>query len=325
MVSIEDNSVNGVNKNNAMEQKKLEMNECNITHNNVNKFIDDEIEALLKRTHNKNKTALVLSGGSIRGVAQLGSMHCLKNNGKLNDINTIVGSSVGAIIGLFYVIGYEPIEVFELLKLIDMEKINDSDPMKNIKHFGMDDGTRIMLVIEKLFVAKKYDKNTTMDELYRKTKKTYILTGSCINDKKCYYFSHQTYPSLKVLDAVRISISLPIMYTPITMDNKIFVDGCFTDNFPLQIFGDKIDTVIGIYIREKMQTVKDIKYIEDYLFNTFNCFISGFHDMSTKLFDKNIIVIHCDKMGATMTQNDIIGMFDQGYRVTLNKINNGDL
>jgi len=73
----------------------------------INVQLDDQINKILnKRIDKKTKTTLVLSGGSMKGIAQIGAMHCLKKNNLLNDIKTIAATSVGSIIGLLYSIGY---------------------------------------------------------------------------------------------------------------------------------------------------------------------------------------------------------------------------
>ena len=58
---------------------------------------------------------LVLSGGGIKAIAYVGVFDVFENYGLLNQIDSIIGCSSGAIMGLLYVVGYTPKELFQLL------------------------------------------------------------------------------------------------------------------------------------------------------------------------------------------------------------------
>jgi predicted acylesterase/phospholipase RssA len=58
--------------------------------------------------------ALVLSGGSIRGVAHIGMLQALNERKLLDDIDLVVGTSAGAIIGSMFALGYTPEDIWTL-------------------------------------------------------------------------------------------------------------------------------------------------------------------------------------------------------------------
>jgi predicted acylesterase/phospholipase RssA len=270
----------------------------------------------------KNRDILVLSGGSSKGVAQLGALHCLKKYNMLSKVNTIAGTSVGSMVGLFYIIGYQPLELYKFISLVDLEMVKKINAHNVITKYGLDDGSRMMLVVKKLMSAKEYDPDITFLELYTKTCITFFVTGACINDKKAYYFSHNDNPNMKVIDAIRISISLPIVFTPCIYEGKIFVDGGCIDNFPIHLFRNDMDRVVGIYVSECRKVVNDIKYIEDYLINIIECLLEGITYRDTNNSHKCVIVIRCSKSGET--SDDIANMFDEGYLATEAKIKASD-
>lgn len=295
----------------------------------INLQLDTEIDKLLNRNNNKKiKTILVLSGGGPKGIAQLGALHCLKKNNMLDNIKNIAATSVGSMVGLLYSIGYQPFELFKFLRLIDLNKINNMDAHNLISKYGLDDGTRMILVLKKLLNAKGYDSDISFKNLYKKTKINLIVTGSCINDKKIYYFSHTSYPDMKVLDAVRISISVPIIFTPCVFEGKIFVDGGCIDNFPIHLFSNTIENVIGVYVAENREYVQEIKFIEEYLNNTIQCLFEGVAQRDTLLHSKHIVHIKCSypKNSKDSKESDIeiVDLFDNGYVTTQNKIDAGD-
>ncbi|VBB18258.1 lysophospholipase-like [Yasminevirus sp. GU-2018] len=289
---------------------------------NINDLLDVEVSQLLDRNIKRDRDILVLSGGSTKGVAQIGALHCLKKNNMLKNIKTIAATSAGSMVGLLYCAGYQPLELYKFIKLIDLEMVKKLDAHNVITKYGLDDGSRMMLVLKKLVRAKGFSEDITFSEFYKKTGITFIVTGSCINDKRVYYFSHNTNPEMKVMEAIRISISIPIVFTPCMHEGKIFVDGGCIDNFPIQLFDGELDRVIGVYVSENRKIVNEIKYIEDYLSNIIQCLFEGITHRDTKMH-RCVVVIRCTQPGEKQT--DIVNMFDEGYRATQQKIDTGDL
>jgi predicted acylesterase/phospholipase RssA len=285
----------------------------------IDKTIDQEIESVMKSNKNILKEILVLSGGAAKGAAQLGAMHCLKKHNMLNNIKTIAGTSVGAMIGMLYCAGYQPMELFKFIRLLNMENIKSIKLPNFLTKYGLDDGSRMILIFVKLMGAKGFDPNISFKEFYKITKIKLIVTGACINDKKIYYFSYETYPEMKVIDAVRISMSIPIIFTPSMFDGKMFVDGGCIDNFPINLFINEIDKVIGIHVADSYPIVKDIDSLESYLVNMIRCIMEGMSHHDVKSSHRCIITIKCTN--CTESATDLIVMFDEGYDSAQKKIN----
>lgn len=289
----------------------------------INNVLDKELNFMLGRNIleiNDTKTILVLSGGSIKGVAQLGAMHCLRKHNLLSNIKTIAATSAGSFCGMLHCAGYQPMEVYKFIKHLKLDQCTKIDTSNIITKYGLDDGSRMIFVLAKLLKAKGFDDTITFKDFFNKTKIEFIVTGACINDKKVYYFSHKSNPQMKVLDAIRISMSIPIIFTPCTYEGKIFVDGGCIDNFPINLFDNKIrDTIIGIYVSEERQYIQDIKYIEDYLQNVLQCLYEGISYRDTQCHSKNIIQIKCSV--SSNNQTALSCMFDEGFQSALKKIN----
>lgn len=290
----------------------------------INIVLDKEINLILNKNvrQYKSKKILVLSGGSLKGFAQLGAMHCLKKYDLLKDIKTIAATSAGTFVGMLYCAGYNPMEMYKFFNLLDMDRCTKIDTNNIMTKYGLDDGSRIILVMSRMLGAKGFSGDVLFDEFYKKTGMTLIITGVCVNDKKVYYFSHTTYPKMKVLDAVRISISIPVVFTPFVYEGKTFVDGGCIDNFPINLFKNNIDETIGIYVTEKRKIVHDIKYIDDYLNNVLQCLYEGITYRDMLSHSKNVIQIRCTD--ASSTHAAMSCMFDEGYRSALQKINEWD-
>ena len=294
---------------------------------NVNKRIDDELSILLgKKMAKKKKHILVMSGGGIKGIAHIGALKALDDLNMLNDITILTGVSAGGIICTLYNIGYTPDELLAFVSLFDINKLDSMELMNIASTFGLNDGKNVSIVLEKLFDEKGIDHNITFLELFKKTKKKLILGTSCINDKKSYYFSYETYPNMSVITAVKMSMAIPIYFHPIRFENKLFVDGGCRDNYPIQLFKDELDSVIGVYLAANQSCVTDIDNIEDFLMNTIQCLFEGVTHNSTKGFEKQTIKLTLNQdshnpLGSKLSEDKIKELFLTGYNAVIEKFN----
>jgi NTE family protein len=289
----------------------------------INNIIDSEINLLLNKNlniknDNPNKILnLVISGGSIKGFAILGSLHYLTKNKLLNHLKNISATSVGSMIAFLYIINYSAHDIYKLLKNIKTTKLTKPNFSSILTNFGLDNGERMILVLKRLMKNKNIHEDITFKQLFNISNKTLIITGSCLNDKKCYYFSKNTYPDMKILDAIRISISVPLFFTPVKFENKLFVDGGCIDNYPIKIFDDELNNTIGLYIHSNKKNKKKISNIESYFTQTLACIMEGNNKLYTYQYQKQSIIIKCKDIGInpqkSLQEKDIIDMFDTGY------------
>lgn len=99
-----------------------------------------------------------------------------------------------------------------------------------------------------------YTDPLTFEELYEFTgrKLDLVVTGSNLLDGKTYYFSRHTTPTFPVLEAVAISMHIPVVWTPVFVSYQykgidytgFYVDGGLYNNFPIRIFNDP-NTAVG--------------------------------------------------------------------------------
>jgi len=243
------------------------------------------------------KQILVLSGGSVKGIAHIGALKALEDNMILQNIKIFAGASIGGMIAALYIIGYSPTELMELVELIDLEIFINLKINNILDILGLDDCVRFTTAIKKMIVAKNFDENITFLDLYNKTNKQLILTTTCVNEKKTHYISHETYPDLPLIIGIRMTTSLPLIFAPVSYNNKLFIDGGLMNNYPINIFQKKINKVIGIYLDEKREYCENINTIESYLLNTIDCIFEGFTILSTEKYIKQTIKISFQRLG----------------------------
>lgn len=299
--------------------------EFNYKIDNLNETIDNEIKILLNKDDKiKNKNILVLSGGGVKGMALIGALKALEDLDILKHIKTIASSSVGAIIGLFFIAGYNPEEMFSVLKRVNLGNIKSINPLDLIEKFGMDNGKKLTSVLTLMLKAKKFNENITFKEFYKKTKINFIITASCLNNKQVYYLSHKTQPDMSVILAVRMSSALPIYFAPVEYDNKLFVDGGCIDNYPIHLFKDKLESVIGIYLTDIRDFNKKINKFEEFLGSLIQCLFEGQTLLSTNGYEKQTIRMNLPTSGSwnlDLTQEKREQVYQMGYKIVVEYFN----
>ena len=261
----------------------------------VNQIINNNDKTDL-REDLKKKTKLVLSGGRVKGIAHIGALQAVYDYGYLDNINTIAGTSIGALIGTLLIIGYTPKDIYDFIMMFDMSKIGEYKLENFLEKYGFDDGTKIMIIIKNMFKNKGFSEDITFKELYDKIKKKLIMTVTCINDKKAYYYSVDTFPNMKVIKAIRMTISVPIYFTPVEHEGHLYVDGGCIDNYPMELFSDNINEVIGIYLSDVKDYTKNISNLEDTLINTLMSMLEGISANSLKGYEKYSIKINLSRI-----------------------------
>lgn len=192
------------------------------------------------------KRSLVLESGGIKGISLIGAVDYLYEQGILTqqDTKEFIGSSAGSVVCLLLAVGYTPKEISKIIIETDF-KYYLNDPwyytIWNLKSYnGLHTCYRFTNLLAKLLKKKGFNKNTTLLELYQQTGNILVTTGTSLNTRDVYYFNYFTTPDIKVIQAVKISISIPFLFSAekITLDNKqyTFTDGGVLKGYPLYYF-----------------------------------------------------------------------------------------
>lgn len=234
---------------------------------------------------------LILSGGGTKGIACLGSLKYLEEINILKNIESFACTSVGSIIAFLLIIGYKPEELFQFINILNVNKLIKFNFEQFFDLFGTDDTKKIINIVIKLGDAKKISSSITFKELFEKTNKKLIITGVCINTKTIEYFDYINTPDMIVLDAIKISISIPFIFIPVSYNNKLYVDGGIMDNYPIHLFNKELETTLGICLANSRDHVEKCDDIFNYFMNVFSCVLEGISIMSFRNYEKNTILL----------------------------------
>ncbi len=267
----------------------------------------------------KKKNILVVSGGGLKGLSALGAITCLINNEIIEFPEIFAGSSVGSIICFLMNIGYSSKDIYDILEQIDFTKLIKYIEPENLLTdpcFGLSSPEPILEVIYSFMKKKNIKKNISFKELFEKTQSKLIITGTCINDVSINYFSIDTYPNMPILKAIRISISIPFIFRPYLFDNKLWVDGSCMNNFPIELFSDRLDDVIGIYMDDYYEFIDSISEVQDYFYRIFKCVFRGLNYSKIETYKKYFVHIITSGNHSTnweMSKEDKKMLFNTGY------------
>jgi NTE family protein len=208
---------------------------------------------------------LVFEGAGMRGIAYCGAIRELENKGLIPGVEKVGGTSAGAMVALCISLGYSSGEISELLYTTNFKKFNDgrfflAGGINRVsKYFGWYRGQKLTRWLEKIIAKKTGNADITFEELYNKGFKDLYVTATVLNEQRMVVLSRQTYPGMRIKDAVRISGSIPLYFEAVFVDKQghvirsprnqrqldVMVDGGLLGNFPIRIF-DSVETGAGM-------------------------------------------------------------------------------
>lgn len=271
-----------------------------------------------------DKTKLVISGGGIKGFCILGMLHKMIEFKMLDKIDTFCGTSVGALICFLLLIGYTPKEMFEILNEIDFSLLfqYNIDDLFNDIHVGLLSQEPIIYVIGTLMKKRNCSVKITFKELFKKYNKKLIVTGVCINDNTLCYFNEQLTPDMKVLDALKITMSIPLVFKPVKYKNAFYIDGGAGSNYPIDYFKeDELESVIGILVKNSYEYIEKFNDHTEYFLQLMNCVFKKVFEINEKLYEKYTYYIETKNISFTEWSIDSekkIELFEFGYNIDLN-------
>lgn len=245
--------------------------------NQDNIFISEEYDipiykSLSRLTNNTimhkitdKKRILVLCGGGVRGICHIGVIKALMEKNCFYNLDTFAGTSIGAIIILLIVIGYNPDEIMEIIRNVDIGKMKSINFANFISSYGFDKGDKMDFILSRLLKAKGFSENITFAELYNFNKKKMIFPTVCVNNGEIIYLSHDKTPDLPVKIGARMSACIPIFFSPISYKGNEYIDGGCIDNYPIHLFKNRMSEVIGIFLSNSQLIHVGLKSMDTYL------------------------------------------------------------
>ena len=215
--------------------------------------------ALPSLTAQRKKVGVVLGGGGAKGVAHIGVLKVLEEAGI--PIDYVAGTSMGAIVGGLYAIGYTPAEIDTMVleqdwtmllsdrikrsSLTFPEKENSERYILSLP-FGKDKKDRVIQGMIKGQNLMNLFSNLTIGYHDSVDFRNFNIPFACVAvdavDGKDYVFRKGSLPL-----AMRASMAIPAVFTPVRLDSMVLIDGGLNDNFPVDVAREMgADVIIGV-------------------------------------------------------------------------------
>lgn len=225
------------------------------------------------------KVAVVLSGGGAKGAAHVGALKVIEQAGIKPDM--IVGTSMGALIGGLYAVGYTPEQMDSILRSQDWKVLlSDSEDPKNntltenienksyalsmpfssksvsVNEGGLIKGVNLGHTFHQLIYPYTYN---------LKSFNTLPVPFSCVAVDLVTAQPYE-FHSGSLQDAMRASMSIPGVFTPVRMDGMVLVDGGLRDNYPTDVaLRMGADIIIGVTVSKGLKKYDEINKLTDVL------------------------------------------------------------
>lgn len=231
---------------------------------------------------------LALEGGRAHGLAHIGVLEWLETNHI--PVDYIAGTSMGALVGGLYASGKSPAELRELIQGLDWDLLlGGSTPYRDLtfrrredrraypnsflvglRHGvrlppGLNAGQQITLLMDRETLA--YSEIKSFDEL--------PIPFRCVATD-LVTAKPKVFADGPLAEALRATMSMPGLFTPVRVSEHVYADGGIVDNLPTDVARQMgADVVIAVHLREQETGTGDIRSMFDVLRRSMDVAISA--------------------------------------------------
>ena len=217
----------------------------------------------------RETVGLVLSGGGAKGIAHIGVIKALEDADI--PVDYVTGTSMGAIIGSLYSCGWNPQQMLDLILSPGFKNWSSGTLDRNLEYYvslpdptpkwitinpSVNDSTNIFSHIIPTSLINPIPMNLEFLELYSpyteqcdENFNNLFVPFRCVTSD--VYHKHKiVLKSGSLGDAVRASMSFPLVFKPIEIDGVLVYDGGIYDNFPVDVMKEDFDPdfIIGVSV-----------------------------------------------------------------------------
>lgn len=203
-------------------------------------------------------SSIILSGGHIKSASFIGCIKCLEEKGMIKHLRQFVGTSAGAVICYLLALGFSSKDIRDfLINVLHDDKLNNfniEEICNLFENLGIDSGEKLETIFKKALKLKLDINNDDIDFITfaKVTGKDLVICVSNLTKEKEEFFSVDSTPNMSVVTALRASCSLPIIFTPVVINDMMYIDGGAYCNLPLNYIKDvkSRNDVIALNIKQ---------------------------------------------------------------------------
>ena len=221
--------------------------------------------------YQRKKVGLVLSGGGAKGMAHIGALKIIEKAGI--PIDYVVGTSMGSIIGGLYAIGYTPEQMDSMVRVQDWSfLLSDRTPRseKNMAEREADEQYVISVPFSKNSikeVAGGLIKGQNIANLFSELTLGYHdsidfnklpIPFACVSED-ISKGKEKVFHDGVLATAMRASMAIPGVFTPVRLDSMVLVDGGVVNNYPVNVAREMgADIIIGVDVQSELKPADEL-------------------------------------------------------------------
>ena len=219
----------------------------------------------------RKKVGLVLSGGGAKGMAHIGALKVIEEAGI--PIDYVVGTSMGSIIGGLYAIGYTPEQMDSMVRVQDWGfLLSDRTPRsdKNMAEREADEQYIISVPFSKNSLKEVTGgliKGQNIANLFSELTLGYHdsidfnklpIPFACVSED-IVKGQEKVFHDGVLSTAMRASMAIPGVFTPVRLDSMVLVDGGVVNNYPVNIAREMgADIIIGVDVQSELKPANEL-------------------------------------------------------------------
>ena len=287
-----------------------------------------------QETVNRPKVGVVLSGGGAKGVAHIGALKVIEEAGIPIDI--VVGTSMGSIIGGMYSIGYTPKQMDSLVRKQDWTFLLTDRVKRKEQNMAARKINETYLLSVSLSPAITKDllggaiRGENLANLFSRLTVGYHdsidfnklpIPFACVSEDLASG-KQVVFHSGVLATAMRSSMAIPAVFTPVRIDSLVLVDGGTVNNYPVDVAKEMgADIIIGVDVQNNKRNSEQLNGAMDIV----NQLITL---MGESTFKKNLentdTYIKVDVEGysaASFSKDAIDTLIIRGEQAAINRLN----
>ncbi len=278
----------------------------------------------------RKKVGLVLSGGGAKGMAHIGVLKVIEEAGI--PIDYVVGTSMGGIIGGLYAIGYTPKQMDSMVRRQDWTFLLSDQVVR--KEQSMTERDRSERYVLSVPLGKDMGKNIS-GGLIKGQNIANLFSELTIGYHDSIDFNRLPVPFACVSQdiatgnevrfhsgilstAMRASMAIPGVFTPVRLDSMVLVDGGVVNNYPVNVARDMgADIIIGVDVQSELKPAGELTGTGSILGQLIDLMGQDLYKENLKKTDAYIKVDVKGYSAASFTRNAIDTLIRRGKEAAL--------
>lgn len=202
---------------------------------------------------------LVIGPGAMAYFVFLGVCQKLKQQGRLDSLEEISGCSAGSVLGFMYCITKGDIsQILDISLKIEIGKVMKPNIKSLLTHYGLVSHIRLRKLLVDVCTQVGVPE-FTFKELFEFYPVKLHVSSYCLDSMKTVYFTVDSNPDMKVIDAICASISVPFLISSYKMNDFNYIDGGVAESTPGAPFLGKDDVLAIKCTNSRPIVITDVK------------------------------------------------------------------